>query len=427
LRRELDRIVEGAPAVDLPDDTWRRARRSVVRDRVLAGGAVAAVALVVGAATWLPDAATPPVADTEVLGVPDHIYRVPDHLGSDDRETDLAIGRGAAASLEISTKIPVVVGAADGEYHLLDLPGYGGNSFMMAVGLHPATIALSPDGRLLAYSWAEFGEDAATEPIPSGIRVLDLETGEVEAYALPGGEGTAVENIVWSPSGTWLGWAGARVSAWTAGTIDSGTGAVGRIRLVDGSRDELVDQRWTDASVGVGDDGELAIGTQSAVRYWDGETLARAGFASPPERRVAASTDGRWAFPGSGVVTIQAGEDVKDLDASTPGDFPEARPLGWVGDDIVVATYSNDGNGFLMLVPENGGRPRRVSVVDTGTIADLSVAVDLMNGDRPTVPRSEPDWPLSDGRKVAIGAVVSLLLVGLASWLWARRRYRVAK
>lgn len=434
LHEQLHRIAETAPVADVPTDTWRRARRARRRDLVVATGtAVVVLVLALGGLLWLPPRLSPPVADGGARGaaVPNHLYPVPDRFSASTPErgwtsgevsTDVAVGRAAAAWLTPSG-LPVVVGATDGSYHLLELPEYLGNDWWSRVAaMHSPTIALSPDGRRLAYTWARFGPRSATEPIPSGIRVVDLGTGRVDTYPLPGAEGTLVERLVWSPDGSWIGWAGARLDSWTRTSMGGSTGAVGRIRLADGNRQELHGNGLTDDSVGIADDGTVAYGDEGRLRFWDGTRTTRAPVATSGQLRLAAGPGGRWAVPGVHTVTVVGGDRVREAPTSTRG-ATRSVPLGWAGDDVVVLATDGEGSGRLVLTRPGGGGGRTVAAVDTGHADSLSVATDLMTGDRPTVPRPAPEWPWTAPRwawVVGVPAAGALLLGG-----WALlRRYR---
>jgi hypothetical protein len=241
LRRELDRIAGSAPAIELPGDTWRRARRSVVRDRaamVVAGAAV--VVGVAGVVAWLPDDADPPVA-AGPAGVPARIQNAPTYFtGQDlddltysgDIETALDIGR-AAVAYATEEGVPVVVDAASGEYHFLALPGFAGIF---------AAMELSPDGQHLAYSYADpAAQERNSDPMPTGVRIVDLETGDLRDVPLQGGMGVSVHDVSWSPGGTWLIWAGSRTTDWDSGGVGSSGGSLLGVVAPGAAVSQLVD------------------------------------------------------------------------------------------------------------------------------------------------------------------------------------------
>jgi hypothetical protein len=91
--------------------------------------------------------------------------------------------------------------------------------------------------------------------------------------------------------------------------------------------------------------------------------------------------------------------------------------LGSAGRDLVVSTDRNDGTGTTYLVPTDGGPARRIIDVDVANPRSLTLAVDLIRADRPTVARAEPDWPMSNQRLslligLGVAAAIAVLLVG---------------
>jgi len=398
LRRELDRISGSAPDVHLARDTWERARRSVVRERVaVAAAGFAVVAIVAAGVTWLPDRLDPPVADSTALGVPDRLYSVPDRMSDrdsddgrwlrDEVEDDVTgIEVGAAAWLT-HWGLPVVVDASDGDYHLLDLPDFDGNNERVAdLAFGDPVVALSPDGRQLAYSYAVFGPDSDTGPIPSGVRVIDLQTGKLREIPVEGAAGTAVNQIEWSPNGSWLAFAGWQPYTWTS--------------------------EW--------------MGTASGATVSDSTIVGRvAPGATQAETRPSISDDGGLAVDDQGTVTWSDGRvHVWDQDGVTPGpeddDQGLERALGTTSDGLAVRLDAD--RGGVDLVSADGTATRVVVIEDVLTSSSLSLATDLMSSDRPTVERPEPDWPWSEARwqvTIFLGIAGMIALMGLSS-LWRR-------
>src|SRR5829696_2145771 len=188
LRDLLSRVADDAPASRPDPHLWRCARRARTRNRVLAVGAVAVTVAVI---------ATVAVQGQRLSKDPDLAPKPPEHHltsvhgvagdGGLRLERDLAVGR-AIAVVTNDTDVFVIT-AADGAYHRLRLPGYDPD-------LHDGSLldterpglALSPDGRRLAYAWhAPIPTDVpAWEEdyhVPSGVRVLDLTSGGVAVEA----------------------------------------------------------------------------------------------------------------------------------------------------------------------------------------------------------------------------------------------------
>jgi hypothetical protein len=437
LQEELARIADAAPVAEVPADTWARARRARRRDRGLALAASAAVvALVAGLVSWLPTLPDAAVAGSSAPGLPDHLYAVPERMSArggeddvwlrDEVTSDVAVGRAAAAWLT-PDGLPVVVGATDGRYHLLDLPGFSGNNWVTSIGLHPATIALSPDGRRLAYSWATFGPDAATEPIPSGVRVLDLESGTIREIPLPGAEGTAVEALGWSADSRWLAWGGARLGSWTTGGMGLSEPIAGRIAPGSTTGEEYVPRRVHpfDAAVGVDVRGNVSLFGNGAVNTWDGrnQRVAPLDDVAVTTRQASVDAGGRVALPSPDGDTLfvldSLGTAVRQSDIGRLDDgASEVHALGWVGDELLLATNGAD-SAELRLFSVDDERSRVVGTVDGGVAPTLTVAIDLVTADRPTVERPEPDWPWSDERRAVM---IGLGVVGVLALLYGARR-----
>lgn len=450
LRDELDRIAAAAPVADVPADTWARAQRAKRRDRVATLAAVAAaVAIPAGLVAGLPLSAAPPVASGSADardGVPGHVWSVPERLtgqrpdgswSSDRVETDLAIGRGAVA-YATPGGLPVVVGARDGAYHLLDLPGFLGGSVLArgtAVGL-----ALSPDGRRLAYAWSGPVPHSDATPMPSGIRIVDLGSGRVRTIRLAGGRGVAVEAIGWSPGSTWLVWRGRVTTYWTATSSASRGSATGRVGPRATTSEEVPDGRG-EPVVSIADDGTVTLLDEQRATAWDGRALGRHRWTGPaPVSAAAASPSGRRVVVGA----IAGADGVASLDTATgqlsrhryPADlYPEgaaSRPLGWLDERLLVAlvtpvdTADAAAPQLVVTTPQRGRAStyRIVGRTDVAVPDSLTVAVDLMTLTRPTVERPEPRWPWSDERKVVVGALAALGLLGgvLGARRWRRPR-----
>ena len=118
--------------------------------------------------------------------------------GGLELERDLAVGPAAVA---LSTPAGAfVVTAADGVYHRVRLPGFHPELHSAAL----AGLALSPDGRRLAWTWqgppGPDGSDYAW-----GLRVADLTSGDVRSVRVAVSFNSGVlSNPRWSPDGRYI-------------------------------------------------------------------------------------------------------------------------------------------------------------------------------------------------------------------------------
>lgn len=449
LREELARIGDTAPVADVPASTWDRARRARTRDRAVVVGAAAAVlALVVGLALIPRPDRSVPVASGSSLGVPAQIWGVPERFtmlspdeswSSDLVETDLDIGRGAAAYVT-PAGLPVVIGADDGAYHLLDLPGFLGNS-LLSRG-REAGLTLSPDGRHLAYAWSGPAPTSDATPMPSGVRVLDLETGDVRTIRLTGGQGVMVDTVVWSPGSSWLVWRGRVATYWTDSSSTYRSSAAGRIAPGATTSEDVPDGRGEPA-VAVADDGVVSLLTQSTLVTWDGHEVSRwRAHGNQPTTAAAVSPSGDRVVFGTtydldGISSVALPDGPVQHHVYLSGLYAngaQSRPLGWIDDDLLVARVSPvDGAGerlgtdqIVITTPRlsTTSTYRIVGHLDAAVPDSLSVAVDLMTLTRATVERPEPDWPWSSERlslTIGLGVAGALALLAGLRWLWRRR------
>lgn len=478
LREELARIGEAAPRATVPGDVWTRGRRARRRDRVVAGAAVLSVLVVLGGlglVLGLPGGSDVPPTAPGVGAVPSVIHTVPTRLagfveGSDERwapsvaETDLAIGRASVAFASSEYQpLPVIITAADGAYHLLNLPGWLGSS-LAGTQVGSASLALSPDGRSLAWGWYD-ASTRGSDMVKAGVRVVDLTTGRIRSIPLSGGRGVAVGSVRWSPDSRWLVWQGMEMKTWEKNATGWKRNAAGRIapgsvssEAIDlsrgGSEQVAIDNRgtvsWVDERI-AGWSSVDAHGRMSRVTDVLTNERGAAAAVSPSGRSVALAEGQptpyasffQWthlAVPGGDAVPFIGR---RDLPAA---DYPEGatvEPLGWLDDahilELVTAAHDVEpGSGWtlggteLAVVSVGGGAESAYDVVariergdeQSGQVRELTVAVDLMSLDHPTRDFPAPEWPWSDERKVAVFGGAGLAVVAVLVFVVSYRRGR---
>lgn len=460
LRDLLEREATDAPHVVVTADTWRRGRRRRTLKRggalLVAATVVAGTALGAGLLVGSDDRALPPAGSVGGLGLPDHLHAPPERMSDTDPEfggwmreevlrgDELAVGPAAAAWVTPGG-LPVVVDAETGEHHLLDLPDVVSANLEARAFAAPdwQPLALSPDGTRLAYGTARFGR----EGVISGIRVVDLTTGEGEwRRELAGGAGIVVTELSWSPSGTWVGWQGRQTREWTGSSIAGslpvagvvGPGPSGGVEGVTGG-----------GAIVARDDGAAYVVTPGEIEILS-FCPVDARCPAPPvpmdwrsvgvdlAPRAALSRDGSTlalsTFDGYDLVTVGLFERRPTVGAEgMPDDRPwQVSALGWVdeGHVLVLRDDNQGGDGLLSIVPVD---PERSTSVDVGVVDSAvgtpSIAIGLVTLDRPTVDRPDPRWPWSKERwaitvAAAFVAVLLLLVLILARHASSRRPSR---
>ena len=470
LRDELERIAADAPIVDIPADTWARGRRTHRRDVAVRVGVVAVALAVLGSVLSFGvgqlrpiQPADPTPADVAPV-LPGQIWAVPDHL-RDSREDgeqwtqgvgegNLRIGAASLAFVDSSggaSGLPVVV-TRDGAYHPLDLPGYVGEVFGANVGSATLTdtLALSPDGTHLAWVYGRPSpgrEDYS--PVASGVRVVDLTTGEVSETNLlrrvTEGQAVVPYLLSFSPDGRWLAWQGKEMRQWNGS--GSGTGGLprqaGRIEVATGVN-QAQPQAGRRDGVGVLSDGTVLfrqggrlglVGPTAAGSRGTIVTAEAAAVPSPAGTRLALDNAGVEAGSAT-LMDVRSGRlTPRQLSTDVYRDPVALRPLGWVDEQHLLAvvtttddaTYDSGSHLAIMTgpqVPRDRATYRVLTRIESGVdVSTLSVAATGLDLDDPTADLPEPDWPWSIQRKAVVGGLVGAGLLGLgllAALAWRR-------
>jgi hypothetical protein len=447
LRDLLHDLGSDHPPVHIDPHTYRRGRRAHWR-RVVAGAVAGTLCLAAGVAVVVPilgqDAPPAPATATDVPAMPARLYEVPERLApqlgpggyrwhQDVAAEGLAIGTTAAV-LPFNHRGVVAVSALDGTYRGLDLPGFDPAAYFRFDG---PPVALSPNGERLAYTWNPrvIGERHEGY-LRSGVRIVDLSSGQVTSTRIEEGFGVFAHDFSWSPDGRYLAYNLHVTTNETGGVhgtrnfkiarLDTATGehtVVSGLPQVNGGG-LAVSSRGEVAAVDNGRPASWLPGRRpTVVRGFEGGVDDWSAAWSPDGRRLAAGSRERGWFSvgapeGRGLVTRTAAD-------APPGS--SVRALGWVGEAEAALLHQTPDEGVVVsAVPTTpaGGPGRRLVELDDSfafTMAQLSLATDLL--DRPTRDFPEPDWPTD--WPVALAWVGSGLLTLVLVALWARSYRRV--
>ena len=467
LRDELSRIADTAPSLQVPDGLYARGRRVHRRSvAIVAASVTAAVALIIIGFTGLPDRQSDvePAERNGDLAVPEMVETAPewltelDGLGSyahaDVMEDDLDLGVGAVAYVRSSSdengSVPVVVDAATGSYHVLDLPGFVGKE-VRGQPSHSA-LALSPDGNHLAWAWADPADgddDGDATPRPAGVKVADLTTGDVRTWNISAQHDAAVyvHNLEWSTNGQWLLWQGWQMRSWRDATFEAETSRAGGIGLGDDGflfTDESSAQAdQQNRELGLSREVEWAISDDGTIaRLIESHVITQAPGMAPENQPLTPIDEGQYvglAFRGTELQVIKQpfGTEVLPADGSSRGLKTTAsgypRLVGWAGANPILWQEIDDNltsfDQYWSAAPDGTSslvamhRP----IAKGATIAYRLIKPGEV---RTTVIRPDPTWPEpSSGLGLpTIGLIIAALFaLVLAPFVVRRRQIRSAR
>ncbi len=442
VRERLDRLAQQAPAGSPPSDLWQRGVRR--RRRRLAGGVSAALLAVVAGGGLAGTVARsvpldPAPAATGSVAIPSRLVEPSpwtpgtDRLGPPGR---LAVVIGAARSTGLlGTQRDGLVGvsATTGGYRFLDLPGRLSPDGSLLD--EAATVALSPEGRSVAY-WR--GDETAR-----GVAVYDTVTGKVRTERLPSRQGLAPQTLAWVGEETLL----LSYGVITQRDASSMSTTLGPARLwspADGPSMEL-DTTASESISGV-------ARTDDGFSTWDGDTLGVWTAAKDPlytrrEVRVLqlgeqASLGDALLGPDAAHVAVIAGDGpegrralhvgalrpadrtavVRALDLAGSGRRVDVRSLvGWQDADHVLVDATVRARSGVYAVDVRDGSAQRVVATPSFTYAPGRLYASAL-WSTPVADRPAPTPVLNPRLVAAGGGLLVLLLVAGGGVLLRRRR-----
>ena len=416
LREELDALARTQTFSPEPS-AWDRGRRARRSTRLAAGvAAVAVVAVVAGAGALAlqPDREARTASSEVVEGgaIPSRIEDIPADL---EPTTDLAVGRGAAAFISPSQRVPVVVTAADGVAHRLDLPGWSEDG---------QALALSPDGMNLA--WQQTGDGGAT------IGLLELTTGKQRSDEVHPAGDLALRELTWSPDSEWLGWLGDADGGAYVGRLPVPGADIDLRKRVEGNVTSLAIGNAADVVLGRANGGlyRLAVGEPELITRTTG---VGPGLFSPDARFVALRSG---LSDASSTLRLADGAVLTHPVPDGTFDSGVVLPLGWLDDRhqlLQVWSAEDQDVDLVVTTPQVGPTStwrRSVGSIDASIAGRVSLAVDLVPDLDGTssqelthdFPADSPPAPFGIELSLFIGLGVAAAIAALLAlrWLWRR-------
>ncbi|HLN78829.1 MAG TPA: hypothetical protein VK204_17430 [Nocardioidaceae bacterium] len=344
-------------------------------------------------------------------------------------EPNLAVGRSAVALSMLGGTV-ATISALDGSYHLVDLPGLdNGASFRFQDGV----VALSPDGRRLAYTWNEASFVSHAEVYaPSGVRIVDLNTGSVSDHQVHKGFGVFSHGFAWSPDGRYVAYNTQIATKSQSGTRGSRNFFVERLDTATGERLRAVGVPMTSSPPAVTDAGTVLTGSGTTMWTWRADEGATR-IDLQQSRQWRGSVVSVAALPGTETVFATAGLEYGRLFVGRPGDPASFRRVGGGGQRLEVEGFVDGGTvaalerigpqTTLWTADRSGPRSGPQVVLEGAGETQYSFATTLLR--RPTRDSPAPDWPLSMEQKVCRGVLAVALAVGaVGAGVTLRRRRR---
>lgn len=422
-------------------DLWDRGRRYGRRRRGAAAALVVAVLLVLatGAGAWwqVRPAGIDPAGDPASLRLPERLYTpsgwTPGTDGTGPVGPLVAVV-GAERSGWTGSGLGLAGVTSDGEYAFLDLPGWRDD-----LGPDGETPALSPDGRRLAYWYAEPGEDEGVE-VASGFAVYDTVTGKTVRQELNAPLGVMPADMAWSGDTLWI-------PVWEVESVEGGSGGSWSAGRVGGV------VRWDVAGSGEVVEGDpVDLSSMSGATAWgdrlvlqrgrtvrslavDGEVTSLARLVGRTDGGVVAVSPGGTRLatladtdpPGTvsdrpeevvvAPVPARPGADVRPVPV---GSAPVDAIVGWRDDEhVVTLRYASTGAVYETVDVGTGERRELVRLPAENVSPGTLVAEDALRA--PLVDAPAPPVRLDPRLVVVAGGGLALLAGVVSLRLWRRR------
>ncbi|HSX69152.1 hypothetical protein [Nocardioides sp.] len=440
-----------------PAVLWRAGKRRQRRRTAAAGLAACAVLAGIGATGLaLPGTGlvtTPvPAVQGDTLRVPDRLHVPSAWLPTTAEEGPigplaLVITGGVERDLVGGETAYVGVSAVTGQYRFLSLPGLSTTG-----GAWGDTIALSADGRKLAYWYGGGGHSADEFAIEAdGIAVYDTVTGDVVRRAIDSPHGIGGERPAWVGDKVWVSWfervegdpssgVNGRTMSWDPETdrmerLPGGVVLPGEMATTTGSRAVLSGR----SGVTILDARGRTERTVKVARGWEGELLLSPGGTMLAGRHDPDGDPSSYSNEPAPVLVgpaseaeaarLQSGAVCKVCPAVRLDQVPRSTgltPVAWRDEEHLVVTRVADRNTdherweYVVLDVETGAVDEFIEPARATGSGNHLFAADAWTW--PTWDAPAPDAPLNPRVVLGVGLVI-VLASGLGSLLlWRRSR-----
>lgn len=440
LHDQLERLAERAEPAAGPTggELWDRGTRHRRRMRrgtaAIAAGTLLGVAVLAGVSIGRAGPAPEPVPADAPAGLPSQLWEPSPWLpGSAEvgppGQVVTVIEDRPRQSWTGSTYGVVAVSAATGDYRFLDLPD-------LALGDFAARVALSPDGRHLAYWTAGTPSDnpntstMSADRAITGLAVFDTDSGATRTHTVPTQHGLYPDTLAWAGPDTLVATYLQFQVGGREGFAAGGDTWIWDVRAEAPER--ATEPTLSTGSWGVPSNGRVLLTGRRNDRVLDGatlEVLATTRRVSHLESAIALSPDGTrlaglWSRrPNvSRLPSPVAVAPIDDPAAAAPvrAGLKTYTVEGWTDDDHVAAVGDGGPDRFhsaLLEVNVGDGSTRELTTLPNG-VGRVQWATDLLGS--PVVDRPAPPRPL-DPRWVTAGLLAMVVAGPLALWGWRRR------